>query len=48
MRLLRLPQEVMGYLLEGRLTFSDCREILALEKEEHIVESGERSGDERS
>jgi ParB family transcriptional regulator, chromosome partitioning protein len=38
MRLLRLPQEVMGYLLEGRLTFSDCREILALEKEEHIVE----------
>jgi ParB family transcriptional regulator, chromosome partitioning protein len=38
MRLLRLPQEVMGYLLEERLTFSDCREILALEKEEHIVE----------
>ena len=38
MRLLRLPREVMGYLLEGRLTFSDCREILALEKEEHIVE----------
>jgi len=38
MRLLRLPKEVMGYLLSGRLTFSDCREILALEKEEHIVE----------
>jgi ParB family chromosome partitioning protein len=38
MRLLRLPEEVMGYLLSGRLTFSDCREILALEKEEHIVE----------
>jgi len=38
MRLLRLPQEVMGYLLSGRLTFSDCRELLALEKEEHIVE----------
>jgi ParB family chromosome partitioning protein len=38
MRLLRLPQEVMGYLLSGRLTFSDCREILALEKEEHIIE----------
>jgi ParB family chromosome partitioning protein len=38
MRLLRLPQEVRGYLLEGRLTFSDCREILALEKEEHIIE----------
>jgi ParB family chromosome partitioning protein len=38
MRLLRLPREVMGYLLEGRLTFSDCREILSLEKEEHILE----------
>ena len=38
MRLLRLPQEVMGYLLSGRLTFSDCREILALEKQEHILE----------
>jgi ParB family transcriptional regulator, chromosome partitioning protein len=37
MRLLRLPREVMGYLLEGRLTFSDCREILSLEKEEHIL-----------
>jgi ParB family chromosome partitioning protein len=38
MRLLRLPREVMGYLLSGRLTFSDCREILSLEKEEHILE----------
>ena len=38
MRLLRLPQEVMGYLLSGRLTFSDCREILSLEKEEQILE----------
>ena len=38
MRLLRLPQEVMGYLLSGRLTFSDCREILALESEEHILQ----------
>jgi len=38
MRLLRLPQQVMGYLLSGRLTFSDCREILALEKEEHILQ----------
>jgi ParB family transcriptional regulator, chromosome partitioning protein len=37
MRLLRLPREVMDYLLSGRLTFSDCREILALESEEHIV-----------
>ncbi len=38
MRLLRLPREVMEYLLSGRLTFSDCRELLALEKEEHILE----------
>lgn len=38
MRLLRLPQEVMGYLLSGRLTFSDCRELLALQKEEHMLE----------
>ncbi len=38
MRLLRLPEEVMGYLLSGRLSFSDCREILALEKEEQIVQ----------
>jgi ParB family chromosome partitioning protein len=38
MRLLRLPEEVKGYLLSGRLSFSDCREILALEKEEHILQ----------
>jgi ParB family transcriptional regulator, chromosome partitioning protein len=38
MRLLRLPQEVMGYLISGQLTFSDCRELLALENEEHIVQ----------
>jgi len=36
MRLLRLPKEVMGYMLEGRLSFSDAREILRLENEEHI------------
>jgi ParB family chromosome partitioning protein len=36
MRLLRLPQKVMGYMLEDRLSFSDAREILRLEKEEHI------------
>jgi ParB family transcriptional regulator, chromosome partitioning protein len=36
MRLLRLPQKVMGYMLEGRLSFSDARELLRLEKEEHI------------
>ena len=41
MRLLRLPQQVMGYLLSGRLTFSDCRELLALEKEEHILQVAE-------
>jgi ParB family chromosome partitioning protein len=41
MRLLRLPKEVMGYLLSGRLTFSDCREILALENEEHIKQVAE-------
>ena len=37
MRLLRLPKEVMGYMLEDRLSFSDAREILRLENEEHIL-----------
>lgn len=37
MRLLRLPKEVMSYMLEGRLSFSDAREILRLENEEHIL-----------
>jgi ParB family transcriptional regulator, chromosome partitioning protein len=41
MRLLRLPQQVMGYLVSGRLSFSDCRELLALEKEEHILQVAE-------
>ena len=36
MRLLRLPEEVMDYMLEGRLSFSDAREILRLENQEHI------------
>src|ERR1022692_1998850 len=36
MRLLRLPQKVMNYMLEDRLSFSDAREILRLENEEHI------------
>jgi ParB family chromosome partitioning protein len=36
MRLLRLPEKVMNYMLEGRLSFSDAREILRLEKLEHI------------
>jgi ParB family transcriptional regulator, chromosome partitioning protein len=37
MRLLRLPQEVTTYLLDGRLSFSDCRQLLALEKEQDIL-----------
>jgi ParB family chromosome partitioning protein len=41
MRLLRLPKDVMGYLLSGRLSFSDCRELLALENEEHIKQVAE-------
>jgi len=41
MRLLRLPKEVMGYLLSGRLSFSDCRELLALQNEEHILQVAE-------
>ena len=36
MRLLRLPEEVMNYMLEGKLSFSDARAILALDHEEHI------------
>src|SRR5271165_2612047 len=36
MRLLRLPEKVMSYLLEDRLSFSDAREILRLEKVEHM------------
>ena len=36
MRLLRLPQKVMSYLLEDRLSFSDAREILRLENDEYI------------
>jgi ParB family chromosome partitioning protein len=36
MRLLRLPQKVMDYLLSERLSFSDAREILRLENDDHI------------
>jgi ParB family chromosome partitioning protein len=36
MRLLRLPEKVMHYMLEDRLSFSDAREILRLENEAHI------------
>ena len=41
MRLLRLPQAVMDYLLSGRLSFSDCREILRLENDDYIEEIAE-------
>ncbi len=41
MRLLRLPQKVMGYMLEERLSFSDARELLRLESEEHILQVAE-------
>jgi ParB family chromosome partitioning protein len=36
MRLLKLPPEVARHLLEGRLSFSDAREILALDRDEHM------------
>ncbi len=36
MRLLKLPEKVMGYMLEDRLSFSDARQILALENPEYI------------
>jgi ParB family transcriptional regulator, chromosome partitioning protein len=41
MRLLRLPRKVMDYMLEDRLSFSDAREILRLENEEHIEKVAE-------
>jgi ParB family transcriptional regulator, chromosome partitioning protein len=36
MRLLRLPQKVMTYMLEEKLTFSDARLLLALESDQQI------------
>ena len=45
MRLLRLPQKVMEYMLSERLSFSDAREILRLENDEYIEAGGGRSGD---
>lgn len=36
MRLLKLPPEVAKYLLDGRLSFSDAREILALDNPDHM------------
>ncbi|MFZ0306757.1 MAG: ParB/RepB/Spo0J family partition protein [Candidatus Sulfotelmatobacter sp.] len=41
MRLLRLPQKVMEYMLGGRLSFSDAREILRLENDEYIEQVAE-------
>ncbi len=36
MRLLRLPEKVMKYMLEEKLTFSDARLLLALESDQQI------------
>jgi ParB family transcriptional regulator, chromosome partitioning protein len=41
MRLLRLPEKVMGYMLEERLTFSDARLLLTLEDAEQIEKLAE-------
>jgi ParB family chromosome partitioning protein len=41
MRLLRLPQKVMDYMLEERLTFSDARLLLTLEDAEQIEKLAE-------
>src|SRR5580658_9019733 len=41
MRLLRLPQKVMEYMLADRLSFSDAREILRLENDEYIEQVAE-------
>jgi len=36
MRLLRLPEDVMKHMLEGRLSFSEARELLSLDNTAHI------------
>jgi ParB family chromosome partitioning protein len=41
MRLLRLPQKVMEYMLSDRLSFSDAREILRLENDDYIEQVAE-------
>jgi len=41
MRLLRLPEKVMNYMLAERLSFSDAREILRLENDDYIEEVAE-------
>jgi ParB family chromosome partitioning protein len=38
MRLLRLPKQVMGYMLEDRLNFTDARLILSLDNDDQIEE----------
>jgi ParB family transcriptional regulator, chromosome partitioning protein len=37
MRLLRLPEEVKQYVAQGRIGFSEARELLALENPKHIL-----------
>jgi len=41
MRLLRLPEGVMKHMLEGRLSFSEARELLSLENPAHIAQLAE-------
>jgi ParB family transcriptional regulator, chromosome partitioning protein len=41
MRLLRLPEDVMKHVLEGRLSFSDAREILSLDNAAQIPQLAE-------
>ena len=38
MRLLRLPDEVRDHVAHGRLSFSEARELLALENPDHMVQ----------
>jgi ParB family transcriptional regulator, chromosome partitioning protein len=37
MRLLRLPEEIKDYVAHGQISFSQAREILALQNREHIL-----------
>jgi len=41
MRLLRLPEEVKQYVAEGKLGFSEARELLSLENPQHILSLAE-------
>jgi len=47
MRLLRLPEEVMQYLLEGKLSFSEAREILSLDTLEQISQVAKEAVEKR-